>query len=31
MQVVRSHVHGPLEGKDVALVPIADLVSLSAL
>ena len=26
VQIVRSHVHGPLEGKDVALVPIADLV-----
>lgn len=26
IQIVRAHVHGPLEGKDVALVPIADLV-----
>ena len=26
IQIVRSHVHQPLEGKDVALVPIADLV-----
>ena len=26
--LVRSHVHKPLEGKDVALVPIADLVRL---
>ena len=29
IQLVRSHVHKPLEGKDVALVPIADLVRLA--